>query len=145
MTPEQLARVRFLVREDAWTEWTRLHPPAAPTPEQPAPAPGAALLDMALAEYRDLRLVAAYVLETVCGDLRRQDAAAAEGLGGKTKSYEAVGEWKEEFFAPGKSALLTDADHYCTRAEGLRQQLEAEGRESRSRQRTVALSVQTGF
>ena len=135
MTPEQLARVRFLVRDDAWAEWEKLGQP----PD---------VLDMALTEYRDLRLVAAYVLETVCAALRRKDAEDAEAAGGKTKSYEAVGDWKEEFFAPGKSALLTDADNYCARAEGLRlaiQNEDADRLAQNRRQRTVALSVETGF
>ncbi|WP_303100728.1 hypothetical protein [Deinococcus sp.] len=133
MTPEQLARVRFLVRADAWAEWEKLGQP----PDT---------LDMALTEYGDLRLVAAYVLETVCADLRRQNAAAAEALGGQTKSYEAVGEWKEEFFAPGESSLSVTADLFCSRADALRQQVEAERQKSQGgRQRTVALNVQTGF
>lgn len=134
MTPEQLARVRFLVREDAWAEWERLMPGDT----------GAQALDAAQDEYRDLRLVAAYALETVCTSLRRQDAEAAASAGGQTKSYEAVGEWKEEFFAPVASALSVSADEFCRRASDLRAQANGEGRAAR-RQGSLTLPIKAGF
>lgn len=131
MDAAQLARVRFLVREDAWAAWEKLGQPDS-------------VLDMALTEYRDLRLVAAYVLETVCADLRHKDAEAAAVAGGQTKSYEAVGEWKEEFFAPATSADSVAAEDYCRRAAALCAQVAADGREAR-RLGTMSVPVEAGF
>ncbi len=133
MDAASLNRVRFLVRADAWAAWEAL-----------LPSPPADALDMALAEYGDLRLVAAYVLETVCGDARTRDAQAEETTGERTKSYEAVGEWKEEFFAPGESADSVQAGLWCSRAAQLRGDVEAERRAARSAQ-SVSLSIRTGF
>lgn len=116
-----VARVKFYVRADGWAAWEALNLPAD-------------TLDTAYIEYKDERLVAAYLLEAVCADLRRQarearqEAAAAQAAAGEqTKSYEVVGEWKEEYFPPGSSAEESQADLldkeaavYCSRAATLR-------------------------
>lgn len=127
------ARVEFLVREDAWAAWIQLKGDKS-----------AHLLEQAAVEYKDDRLVAAYVLETVCEQKRLDDAAAAEAGGGQTKSYEAVGEWKEEFFAPSASADLVTADSWCARAAQLQQQVEKEqAAKRRSKPRSQIVPLRT--
>lgn len=124
MQPEQLARVRFLVREDAWAAWEASSPPAD-------------ALDMALSEYSDLRLVAVYVLEAVCSAARQSAALTSAG---QTKSYEVVGEWREEYFAPVAVPQTVSADDWCRRAAELRAQVLSEARRVGSR--SVSLPVE---
>lgn len=118
------ARVRFLVRPTGWTAWEALMGDA-----------GAQALDLAGAEYGDDRLVAAYVLETVCADARRKAAQAAVEAGPQTKSFEVPGDYKEEYFAPVTSADVATADEWCNRAAVLR--AEAVGNRIVQRQRSV--------
>lgn len=127
MDAAALSRVRFLVRPDAWAVWDALGMP----PET---------LDMAQAEYGDLRLVATYVLETVCGVMRQSAAEnAADGL---TKSYEVVGEWKEEFFGPPESAESLNAADWCARAQMLRDEVSRARRQGGLRSVSVPVEVE---
>lgn len=127
------ARVEFLVREDAWAAWTQLKGDKSTS-----------LLEQAWAEYKDDRLVAAYVLETVCQQKHLDDATAAEEGGGQTKSYEAVGEWKEEFFAPSASVDAVTANTWCARAAQLQQQVVKEqAAQRRNKPRTQIVPIRT--
>lgn len=123
------ARIRFLVRPDAWAAWEALKLPDG-------------TLEAAYAEYGDERLVAAYVLETVCSDTRQKAAREAVAVGQQTKSYEAAGEWKEEFFSPAVPAESVAADIWCRRAAELRAEVDAEQRTARlPRSTSVAVVV----
>lgn len=105
------ARVQFLVRPDAWAAWLALMGAAGPE-----------ALALAGAEYGDDRLVAAYVLETVCADARRRAAQLATEAGPAVKSFEVPGDYKEEYFAAVPVPLSADADQWCSRAATLRTQ-----------------------
>ena len=116
------ARLRFYVRADAWAAWEAL-------------GLDGETLTIAYAESKDEKLVAAFVLETVCADLKRQaremreQAAVQASDVQQTKSYEVVGDWKEEYFQPAQSAdearaaaLEAEAKGYCIRAAQLRRE-----------------------
>lgn len=128
MKAAHIARVAFLVREPAWAAWLL----------EPAQEKRDLQLDLALAEYGDLRLVAAHVLETVCEQARKDAAAAAEGAE-KVKRFRAEGEYEEEYFAPGDSADVVQAGLWCSRAAELRAAVAQE-----QRQRGGAGSVRLG-
>lgn len=137
MDATHVARVKFLARESAWAAWLAL---------EPEEEPRALKLDMALAEYGDLRLVAAYVLETVCEKARTDAAAAAEGVE-QVKRYRAEGDYEEEYFAPGDSADVVQAGLWCSRAAELRAAVSQEQQQQRrgGGGRSVSLGVGSTF
>lgn len=107
--------LRHYVREDAWEAVQAMYPA---TDILTAEEVFAAAVATALTVEGNLKGVAAYLLETLCAKLQADDAASPDS-GQVTKSYEVVGEWKEEFFA-GQSAELKLAGVYCARAADLR-------------------------
>lgn len=129
MDAADLARVRFYVRPDAWTAWLLL---------VPVPADQTAQLDEALAVERDLRGVAAYLLETVCTQARTQ-AATAPAAAKRIK----VGKIELER-AQGGNVATVQGDDWCARAASLRADLAQDAQQART-QGSVALGVEVSF
>ncbi|CAM4238066.1 hypothetical protein [Deinococcus marmoris] len=129
MQADELARVRFHVRPDAWTAWLLL---------VPEPADQTAQLDQALDVEGDLRGVAAYLLETVCAQAHFQ-AATAPAAATQIK----VGKIELKR-AQGSSAAAVQGDDWCSRAATLRGQL-AEGARLARRQGSMSIPVEVSF
>ena len=134
MDAQQLARLRFLVRPDAWAAWEALVPEAA----------RAETLALALAEYGDLRLVAAYVLDSVADKAIEDAGAAAEAAGQVVKRFKAGAEYEEEYFAPGASGLTVTAQGWAARAAQLREAVAVDLREQRQGG-SMILDLETTF
>ncbi|KQR40752.1 hypothetical protein [Deinococcus sp. Leaf326] len=137
MDATHVARVAFLARDSAWAAWLAL---------EPEEEKRSLKLDMALAEYGDLRLVAAYVLETVCEQARTGAAAAAEGVE-QVKRFRAEGDYEEEYFAPSTPADVVQAGLWCDRAAELRVTVSQEQQQEQrgGGGRTVSLGVGSRF
>lgn len=126
MNAADLARVRFLVRADAWAAWETLNPPAD-------------ALDLAYAEYGDLRLVAAYVLETVCSDARTK----AADLTAQTKRIK-VGPIELEKAVGNSTKLAAQADDWCARAAALRAETASATRQTSVRRASLVVLPEIG-
>lgn len=113
MDADVLKRVKFLAGDDAYALWES----KGGTPER---------LDVALAEYGDLRLVAAYVLDTACQAARLKAAEDASLAGPQVKRLKIDGELEREFFAPGTPAGVQQGDAWCGAAERLRTEVRFE-------------------
>lgn len=137
MKAAHLARVKFLARESAWAAWLALEPEEEARDLR---------LDMALAEYGDLRLVAAYVLESVCERAQTDAAEDAEGVE-QVKRFRAEGDYEEEYFAPSTPADVVQAGLWCDRAAELRADVSQEQQQERrgGGGRTVSLGVGSRF
>ncbi len=120
MDAAALNRVKFLAGDDAYAYWQ-------------AKGGTSSRLDTALAEYGDLRLVAAYVLETACQAARLKAAEAASLAGPQVKRLKIDGELEREFFAPGTPALVEQADAWCRQAAALRAEVARPPRPTRPR------------
>lgn len=139
MDATHLARVKFLVGDDAWAAWLRLEPDTAQQGVK---------LDMAAAEYGDLRLVAAYVLDRVAAKATQDAAEAAAEGGEQVKRYRAEGDYEEEYFAPAPSVDTVAAGLWGARATGLRDTVRQEQQQEQRRWqggRTVSLGVGSKF
>lgn len=123
MDAATLTRVKFYAGTDGWEAWQALGQPASS-------------LDVALAEYGDARLVAAWVLDQVCADARKQAVQAEVAAGPQVKAFKVVGQYEEEYFAPVTSTTATQADAWCRKAAELRAEVERATRTTR-RSRSV--------
>lgn len=129
MEAPDFARVQFLVQPDAYSAWEVLMPDPA----------GTASLDVALAEYGDVRLVAAYVLERVCQDARLK----ATEVTAQVKRIK-VGPIELEKVVKEGNDLSVKADQWCARAAALRRQVDEEVRAAR-RNRSVIVPVEASI
>lgn len=93
-------------------------------------------LDLAFARLGDLRLVAAYLLDVVCGDARRR---AAE-LAAQIKRVK-VGSIELEKTTSAVNGLTAQADAWCAQATSLRAQVSGEARRRRSGSGSVPMEV----
>lgn len=120
MDAQGLKRVKFLAGDAAYVVWQDNGGTAS-------------RLDEALAEYGDLRLVAAYVLEQACASARLQATQAAVQAGPQVKRLKIDGEIEQEFFAPVTPATVQQADAWCQQAAALRAEVARATRTARSR------------
>lgn len=120
MDAQALNRVKFLTGDDAYASWES----KGGTPER---------LDVALAEYGDLRLVAAYVLETACQAARLKAAEDASLARPQVKRLKIDGELEREYFAPGTPAGVQQGDAWCRQAAALRAEVARPPRPTRPR------------
>ncbi|MVN88772.1 hypothetical protein GO986_18700 [Deinococcus sp. HMF7620] len=129
LTTDQLDRVRFFVQDDAWTAWEELLSDSERT----------IALEQALAAYRDLRLVAAYVLERVAAQARH-DAAQATEVGAAVSAFK-VGkiEAKLDGAAAGEEDRVLAAT-WLARARTLQRGVQSEAR-ARAQGSSVSLDI----
>lgn len=128
MDAADLKRVQFLVRPAAWAY------------HQGLPEGQRADLDLALAEFGDVRLVAGYVLDVACEAARKAAAQASVGQLKRLKD----GSSELEYFQ-GSSDLAADAEGWCALAQALRDEVAREAQAAFDRPSSVALDIRTGF